>query len=130
MKYRKTRSTFVVMLVGLLPALLGFLLVVPKAQEGVVNFLTHHLNNARTGWNSNETVLTPDRVQDLHKLWQQSGINGQIYATPLYYHVKGQELLFMATQTNWFYILDANDGRIRYGNPLPDEPPLDQFTFE
>src|SRR5262249_32397132 len=140
MKNRKKQSVFLVALAGLTPAMLGLgLLGMLQGQTEGINFLTHHLNNARTGWNDKETILTPDNIRNggLEQKWLQprTKINGQVYAAPLYYQLGDQELVIVATETNWVYFLDANTGEIldsmivgeREGAP---ERALTQFEFE
>lgn len=114
---RKKRFVLFTLLVGLLPALLGFgLLGVSKGQSAAVNFLTHHLDNMRTGWNDKERTLTPDNIRNggLEEKWfiPRTEIDGQVYAAPLYYRMDDQELLIITTETNKVYFLDAAKGII------------------
>lgn len=131
MRDRNVRSIVFTTLVALLPIALGLVGVFKvQAGEEIVNFLTHHLNNARTGWNDHESVLNPGNVSGLRKLGQYNDINGQIYAAPLFYHVNDRDLLFVATETNWIYALDVTGDtpELVFGRNI--DPPLDQFTFE
>ena len=50
-----------------------------------VNVLTQHNDNARTGENLQETILTPSNVNPTQfgKLFSQP-VNGEIYGQPLY----------------------------------------------
>ena len=49
-----------------------------------VNVLTHRYDNARTGANLNETILTPSVVaSNFGKLYART-VDGLIYAQPLY----------------------------------------------
>jgi len=78
---------------------------------------THHNDNARTGQNLNETVLTPSNVTSaaFGKLLQYS-IDGMAMASPLYVadvNIPGQgfhNVVYVATQHDTVYAFDA-DGR-------------------
>jgi hypothetical protein len=126
MKHSKKRVRILIMSVGLLLAVLGLgLLGQLRAQEKVV-FITHHLDNARTGWNPNETQFTPQAFKQdrFHKLWETapSVIRGQVYGAPLFYSVNiegvEEEFLLVADEMNFFYALDARDGSVRYRHQL------------
>ena len=79
------------------------------------NHITHHYDNARTGWNPFETTLTVDNVQspNFRKLFEHA-VDGDVYAQPLYVQnlnipQKGQHnVVFVATETNWVYAFDAD----------------------
>lgn len=79
------------------------------------NHITHHYDNARTGWNPFETTLTVDNVKspNFRKLFEHA-VDGDVYAQPLYVQnlnipQKGQHnVVFVATESNWVYAFDAD----------------------
>jgi hypothetical protein len=94
----------------------------PAAPAGKVNVWTYHNNNARTGLNDRETVLTPDLVRGrgpngrkLGELWSVP-LDGLIYAQPLVLTDvpvagRGQtDLVIVATQHNSVFAFDAAAG--------------------
>jgi hypothetical protein len=90
-------------------ALLGLASVPAKAQ---VNVLTYHNDIARTGQNTNETILTPANVNSstFGKLFSYS-IDGYAYAQPLYYAnlTMGAGTPQAGTTHNVFFIETEND---------------------
>jgi len=83
--------------------------------------LTHHNDNARTGQNLEEKVLTPANVRSttFGKLFSWP-VDGSVYAEPLYVAdvpIAGQlhNVLFVATEHNSVYALDVDDPQ---GAPL------------
>jgi hypothetical protein len=81
-----------------------------------VNVLTQHNDNARTGANLHETVLTTTNVNRDHfgKLYAHE-VDGSMYAQPLYVSNlifsagKTRNVLYLATMHNTVYAFDADD---------------------
>ncbi len=56
-----------------------------SAAPGTPNSLTFHGDAVRTGFNQNETVLTPANVSaNFGQVWQSPVLDGHLYASPLY----------------------------------------------
>jgi hypothetical protein len=96
------------------------LLVLAGVTPGRAQFkgvFTEHNDNARSGENLNETVLTPANVNSstFGKLFSYS-VDGQIFAEPLYVpnvSIPGQgthNVIYVATENDSVYALDE-DGR-------------------
>jgi len=108
-----------------------FLSVAAVAGPGAAqsqSVLTYHYDYLRTGWNSNETILTPATVPSLQLLTSVS-LDEQVDAQPLL--VPGltiaggtHDLLYVATEGNTLYALDAATGAIlltrNFGTPVPE----------
>jgi len=111
------------------PVLLVMLISALLAQ-GQVNVLTSHNDNARTGLNTNETILTPTNVNiyGFGKIVSRP-VDGQIYAQPLYVSnlpIPGQgthNVVFVATQHDSVYAFDADS------NMGSNAPPLWKTSF-
>src|SRR3989440_9735702 len=82
-----------------------------------VNVLSYHNDNASTGVNPNETILTPANVNasGFGKLFS-AAVDGQVYAQPLYLSglsITAQgthNVVFVATEHDSLYALDADTG--------------------
>ena len=95
--------------------LLVFASVRPGQAQSFAGVLTEHNDNARSGENLSETVLTPANVNSstFGKLFSYS-VDGQIYAQPLYVpnvSIPGQgthNVVYVATQNDSVYAFDAD----------------------
>src|SRR5690242_1659637 len=84
-----------------------------------IPILTYHYNNARTGTNTSETILTPANVNvnRFGKLFSVP-VDSGIYAQPLYVPnltIPGKgthNVVYVATQYNSLYALDADNGAL------------------
>jgi hypothetical protein len=100
-----------------------------------VNVTTYHNDSNRTGWNGNETVLTPQVVKhgsggQTFQLTASVAIDDQVDAQPLVVQgqaIQGQgthDVVYVATENNTLYAIDANDGTIllskNFGPPVPE----------
>jgi len=83
-----------------------------------VSVLTQHNDNTRSGWNSNETVLTTSNVnvQQFGALFSLP-VDDHVYAQPLVVgHVAigstYRNVVYVATVNNTVYAYDGDDGRL------------------
>jgi hypothetical protein len=90
--------------------------------------LTYHNDNLSTGQNLTETILTPSNVNanTFGKLFSTS-VDGQVYAQPLYdpgvniatgTNQGTHNVVFIATQHDSLYAIDANNGTILWHDTL------------
>jgi|CZKD01.1.fsa_nt_gi hypothetical protein len=103
--------------------LMSTLALAQKAPTGTVNVLTRHNDNAHTGQNLQETILTPTNVNSgsFGKIFSYP-VDGQVYAEPLYVQnltmAQGgvHNVVFVATEYDSIYAFDADSATI---NPAP-----------
>jgi len=104
-------------------------LLVPRATVAQVTVSTYHYDNYRTGWNNQETQLTPGNVGSpsfglLHKV----SVDDQVDAQPLFVpnvtisrHT--HDVVYVATEGNTIYAIDADSGAVllsqNFGPPVP-----------
>jgi PQQ-like domain len=98
---------------------------------GESEILTFHGDPARTGWTSAERALSPQTVRDGFGVQWTAQVEGDIYAEPLL--ARGVEIggrartvLYVVTERDLVYALDAADGRrlwgpVSLGRPVPLE---------
>jgi hypothetical protein len=94
---------------------------------------TYHYDNYRTGWNSNETILTPANVNKssfgvLHIVPLNDQVDGQPLYMPAVNITAGpypgtHDVVYVATESNTIYAVDAESGTIllspNFGKPIP-----------
>ena len=83
-----------------------------------VNVTTYHNDNARTGQNTQETILSPVTVNggQFGKLFSVA-VDGWVYAQPLYLskvNIAGgtHNVLYVATEHDSLYAIDADNGTV------------------
>jgi hypothetical protein len=105
-------------------------LMLPLAATGQVDVLTQHNDNARTGANLRETVLTPANVNERHfgMLFKRI-VDDQLYTQPLLVtNVEigsgRHDVVYVKTVNNSVYAFDANDAtataplwHVNFGTP-------------
>ena len=99
--------------------------VLPVVVFGQINVLTYHNNNARTGANTAETILTQSNVNSTQfgKRWFFP-VDGAVDAQPLYISNLTipshgtHNTLFVETENDTVYALDANTGAILWKKSL------------
>jgi hypothetical protein len=101
-----------------LAALLACFLCLAPALSRAQDVLTYHNNNARTGLNSKETILTPANVNSatFGKLFTLT-VDGLVDAQPLYLHAVStasgtQNLLIVVTENDSAYAFNADTGAL------------------
>lgn len=85
-----------------------------SGQAGAAAWPTYHRDAARTGFEP-----TGPAAGSLRRVWESPGLDGDVYAEPLF--VGSQ--VFVATEGNTVYALDAASGQIQWqahlGDPVP-----------
>jgi len=101
-----------------------FALATFPAAWAQVSVTTYHNDNARTGQNLHETILTPANVNanDFGRLFVQP-VDGYIYAQPLYIpgvSIGGQShnVVYVATENDSVYAFDADSPAGANASPL------------
>jgi len=100
------------------------------ANAGPISITTYHYDNLRTGWNQIEPGLTPGNVAGgTFKMLAATALDDQVDAQPLIlgnqavigHHAR--EVVYVATESNTIYAIDARNGTIllqkNFGAPVP-----------
>lgn len=114
---------------------LGFAVLAGCSHRGGIAVTTYHYNNLRTGWNNHEDELTPDRVASSHfgVLYAPTTLDDQVDAQPLVVpderiHRNGRhrryEVVYVATESNTVYAIDARSGQVLLIRKLGPAVPL------
>jgi hypothetical protein len=85
----------------------AFCAIPAGAAQAQVNVLTYKYDNQRTGWNPNETALTPGNVSGV-RLEASVRLDDQVDAQPLVY--KGE--VYVVTENNSVYEINATSGSV------------------
>jgi len=99
---------------------------------GPVTVTTYHYDNYRTGWNQNETTLTPANVHSSSfGLLETVTLDDQVDAQPLYVpgvnitagqHQGTHDVVYVAAESNTVYAIDAESGTVllnpNFGTPI------------
>ncbi len=111
----------------------GLTAALPASAQGV-DVLTFHYDNARLGWNAQETRLTPETVRagGFGQRWH-TDLDGKVTGSPLL--VTGLEMaggkadvVFAGTESDSVYALDAGTGKILWSRRRI-APPLTETQF-
>lgn len=108
-------------------------LTVSPASQSPVAVVTYHYDNLRTGWNDNESALTYGSLQSgSFGLLESVSLDDQVDAQPLVVpnqtttrgNDPGQhDVVYVATESNTVYAIDASDGTVLFsqnlGQPVP-----------
>jgi len=114
---------------------IGILLFWSAVLAAQVNVTTYHYDNARTGQNTQETILTPGNVtsSQFGKLFTVP-VDGYVYAQPLYLanvqNIAGgtHNVLFVATEHDSLYALDADNGNTLWQKSFINPPHIATVT--
>src|SRR5437660_5304632 len=106
-------------------------LILSRSAKAQFNVVTYHNDNARTGVNANETVLTPSNVNknNFGKLFTQD-VDGIVVGQPLYLSnvsIPGSgmhNVVYVATQHDSVYAFDADNNK-----GIVNAQPLWQVSF-
>jgi hypothetical protein len=104
-----------------------------NAAAGQIAVSTYHYDNNRTGWNQNETVLTPANVGSasfgfLHHVALDDQVDGQPLVVPgvnitAGTHQGKHDVVYVATEGNTIYAVDVHTGTVllspNFGKPVP-----------
>jgi hypothetical protein len=119
--YVRARLLLLTLMVGVSPS-------VTVAQEASIAVTTYHYDNLRTGWNRNEKQLDAATFPSTFGVLQAVVLDDQVDAQPLLVpaqQIAGgvHDVLYVVTENNSVYAIDANSGVIlvqrNLGAPVP-----------
>jgi hypothetical protein len=98
------------------------------AATGQISVTTYHYDSQRTGWNKEETTLSASAFPSSFGVLSTVAVDDQVDAQPLL--VQGEtiagavhDVLYVVTENNSVYALDANSGQVllqrNLGAPVP-----------
>lgn len=99
-----------------------------SVSQASFNVVTHHYDNARTGWNQQETVLSPSVVNpQSFGLLATVALDDQVNAQPLLvglrHGARVRDVVYVVTENDTIYAIDAETGAIlttrNFGPPVP-----------
>ncbi len=106
-------------------------MLLASAAQAQVNVVKQHYDNARTGANLEETILTPANVDKEHfGMLFKRPVDDQLYTQPLLLtdvHIGGgwHDVVYVTTVNNSVYAFDANDAtakdplwHVNFGTPI------------
>ncbi len=113
-------------------AVLLFLILSGLLANGQTAVTTYHYDNYRTGWNQNESVLTPANVGPttfglLHKVVLDDQVDAQPLVVPGVVITAGNnqgthDVVYVATENNTVYAIDVHSGTVllnpNFGTPV------------
>jgi hypothetical protein len=105
----------------------------PAALAETIDVTTYHYDNLRTGWDEHETKLTAATVADGFGLLTAVTLDGQVDAQPLLvtqqalHLAKPHDVVYVATENNTVYAIDATSGRIYLQKTLGSPVPMSQL---
>ena len=106
----------------------GLVPLAAYAQTTPIAVTTYHYNTLRTGWNSAETILSAKSFPSTFGVLQTVALDDQVDAQPLLVpglQIAGgtHDVLYVVTENNTVYAIDANSGAIllqrNLGAPVP-----------
>jgi hypothetical protein len=109
-----------------------FFAILLAASFAAAQITTYHVDNNRTGWNPNETVLTPANVASssfglLHNIALNDQVDGQPLYVPNVTITAGSyqgvhNVVYVATEGDTVYAIDAQSGTVllspNFGTPV------------
>lgn len=120
---------FLVRLCALMLIASGATSVAAQKTQSALDVTTHHYDVWRTGWNPQETALSPSSIRNgsfgqLHSVLLDEQVDAQpLVVTDLDINGKVRAVVYVATENNTIYAIDATSGSVlrtrSLGAPVP-----------